>query len=125
MAAELQIAGSMAFSKASPVIASVGCSFGSQSVTVTGNNFIKKTQTIGYENAEALILGDVVPGGYAYFKNIGSTNYIKLMTGTAGAVFARLKPGEWAIFRLDASVTAPAAQADTADTPLEYMLLED
>lgn len=125
MANELQISGSLSFSKTTPTIASVGFSAGSQNVTVTGNNYVKKTQTIGSGAPEALILGDVVPGGYAYFKNIGSTNYIKLMVSTSGDVFARLKPGEWAIIRLDASVTAPAAQADTADSPLEYMLLED
>jgi len=62
--------------------------------TQTGNQSIQNIQTIG-TSAEAIVVGDVVPG-YLYFKNTDATNYIDLgieNTAITPIVF-RLKAGE-------------------------------
>lgn len=94
------------------------------SVTVTGTNAISHVQNIG-TSQEAIVLGDVTPGGYCYIENLDATNYVSLRQATGAGNFIRLKASEHAFFRMDAAATAPFAIADTAACDVLFVLLED
>lgn len=113
---------------ASLIFAKSGASAGIRATgtfTLTGNPHQKGEQSVGFAAAEVLNLGDVVPGGWCLLRNLDATNYVQVLTSTVGTAFARIKAGEFALFRLDAGLTAPAVRADTAAVRLEYLLLPD
>lgn len=94
-------------------------------VDMSGSNATGGVQAIG-TTAEALSVTDVATPGYAYFRNLGPTNYVELGTasGTVTFVtFAKLKAGEASIVRL--GTTAPLARANTAGVNLQYYILAD
>ncbi len=97
---------------------------GALSVTMSGTNATGGIQNIG-TTAETITMGDVSSQGYAYFRNIGTTNYVDIGTGTGGSfvAFARLKAGEACIVRL--ATAAPTARANTAAVDLQYMIFAD
>ena len=69
----------------------------------------------------ALDMGNIGTAGWAFFRNLDSTNFIQI--GTTGFVpFVTLLPGEVAVMRL--ATSAPYAQSDTAAVDLEYLILE-
>jgi hypothetical protein len=72
---------------------------------------------------EALVLGDVATPGYVLMHNLDATNFITVLPDNTGAAVVKLKPGEYALFRLAAA--APFVQADTAGCNLEYFLIPD
>jgi hypothetical protein len=72
---------------------------------------------------EAIPMGDVTSPGMAIFKNLDTTNFISIRAATALADLIKLKPGEVALFRLQA--TAPFAIADTAACDMYYEIFED
>ena len=95
----------------------------SQSVDVTGSNYAQGTQEIG-TSAEAIRLGDIGTPGYIMAHNLDSTNYIEIGYDDTGfKPTVKLKPDEWALFRL--APATPQAKADTAACDLEYLLIED
>jgi len=63
--------------------------------------------------------------GWAMFKNNDPEHYVDLLSAVNGALFARLMPGEPAVFRFHPLVTAPAALANIAPVPIEYLILEN
>lgn len=68
------------------------------------------------------VSGLAAPGGFFFFVNNDPTNYIQILTSVSGAAFLRIAPGEMAMGRFDASVTAPAV-ASAAGTPqLAYFI---
>jgi hypothetical protein len=92
-------------------------------VDMTGTNATGGVQAIG-TSGEALSVTDVSTPGYAYFRNLGPTNFVEIGTGTTTFVaFAKLKAGEAAIMRL--GTTAPTARANTAPVNLQYYILAD
>jgi hypothetical protein len=92
-------------------------------VDMTGTNATGGVQSIG-TTGETLSVTDLGTAGYAYFRNLGPTNYVDLGTGTTTFVaFARLKAGEAAIMRL--GTAAPTARANTAAVNLQYYILSD
>ena len=93
------------------------------SVDMSGSNATGGVQAIG-TSGETLSVTDVATPGYAYFRNLGPTNFVELGTGTSTFVsFAKLKAGEAAILRL--GTTAPTARAKTAAVNLQYYILAD
>jgi hypothetical protein len=59
-------------------------------VDMTGTNATGGVQNIG-TTGEALSVTDLSTAGYAFFRNLGPTNYVDLGTGTTTFVaFARL-----------------------------------
>jgi hypothetical protein len=96
--------------------------------TFAGVNIIKKTMSIPTTAGGTVLDVSGLSGlGMGVYKNLDSTNYLDLMTGTTGAsgvAFARLLALECAYFRWTAAITAPAALANTAAVELEYMILE-
>jgi hypothetical protein len=94
-----------------------------QLVSMSGSVATGGAQAIG-TNAELMVMNDVSTAGYAFFRNLGPTNYVELGTGTTTFVaFARLNAGEAGVFRLGTS--APSARANTAPVNLQYYILAD
>lgn len=73
----------------------------------------------------AIPLGSLANLGYALFINLDVTNYIEISTAVSGTKIIKLLPGDYALFRFDPSITAPAAISHTAICNLQYLLLEN
>jgi hypothetical protein len=98
-------------------------SVSNQLVSMSGSVSTGGSQAIG-TNAEVLQMNDVSTAGYAFFRNLSTTNFLELGTGTTTFVaFAKLKAGEAACLRL--STSAPSARANTAPVNLQYYILAD
>lgn len=93
-------------------------------VDVTGTVLACGVQNVD-TSEEALGLNGVTAGGYLFLRNLDSTNYVSLRSGTGATNVVRLKAGEVAVFRLDAAATAPFVIANTAAVDLEFALLSD
>lgn len=122
MANELTLTGLFSYIKGNRKVSPTGKT--SATVSVSGTNTMDHTQSIG-TSEEAIVLGDVVPGGYCYFENLDSTNFVSIRQQTGVNDLIRIKAGEFAIFRMDADATAPFAIADTSSVDLMCILLED
>src|SRR5438552_17367532 len=76
---------------------------------VTGNTPISNIQNIGLTD-ETLDLGDISALGFIAIKNIDTTNFVSIGY-TSGTYFAKLKRGEFVVFRAGAGLTAIHAKA--------------
>ena len=74
----------------------------------------------------ALSLGSYTTKGYCFIKNLDSTNYVEFGPESGGAIVKviKLKPGEYALFRLVNAATL-RAQANTASVKCYIAVLED
>lgn len=74
---------------------------------------------------EDLALTELATPGYAFFRNLDATNFVRLGPKSGGSMvaFAKLLPGEVAMIRLAAGVTIRAI-ADTAAVKLQILILE-
>ena len=94
-------------------------------VPVTGNGLNSLSAFTATTSAIAIPLGSsTVAGGWIFIQNLDLTNYVQVLTGTGGTIFARLNPGEFCLFRLDASATAPAVKANTASCSIKFCLFD-
>lgn len=89
---------------------------------VSTKKYAKFKQSVG-TSEEALGLGEVTSLGYCLVINRDETNFVQLRTGTGGTYFAKLLPGEVALFRFGSGVTAPFVIADTAAYQIEVFLI--
>lgn len=89
--------------------------------TVSSKLPIQRKQNIG-TSEEAISLGETTAPGWALFLNRDATNFINLKVATSGAIFAKLKPGEFCLLRLGSGAQAPYAISDTAACQLEYFI---
>lgn len=121
MASEITFTASLSFNKTSVMSSALARSVTSLTRNMTGNFFIIDTMSVTTA-ALAVPLGSVTSPHWAYFMNLDATNYITLMNGAAGAVFARLLAGDCAFVPLDPACV-PWAKADTAACQMEYMIL--
>src|SRR5215472_6163809 len=112
MANELTLNSTLAYAKNN---VTVNESVQNLQITVAGNGLNSLTSYTVTTIATAVPLGGVTAaGGWLFVLNTDGTNYIQLKSATGGTIFAQLKPGEFALFRLDPTVTAPAWIANTA-----------
>lgn len=121
MANELQLSASMRFTKGA-----IDVIFNRLNLlfTVSGTDFAWKSQEIG-TSEEAISLGDCAAGGYILIYNADATNFVSIRAATGGTNMVRLKAGEIALFRFDATgAAAPFAIADTAAVIVQYLLVE-
>lgn len=97
---------------------------GTLSFDMTGTTASGGAQAVT-TTAAALGIGSVTTAGYAYFRNLGPTNYVEIgtLTGASFVAFAKLKVGEVAVVRL--GTNAPTARANTATVNLQYYILQD
>ncbi len=82
-------------------------------------------QTIG-TSEEDVATGDVSTPGITTLHNLDATNFVDYGMSDAGTMKAlgRLKPGEFAMFRLKPSTTLRMV-ADTAPVKVRYWILSD
>lgn len=72
-------------------------------------------------------LAQVAAPGWSIFINRGGTDdtdYISLRVASAGARFAKLLPGEFAILRLGADAQVPYAISTGAACKLDYLIVD-
>jgi hypothetical protein len=96
-------------------------------VVVTGNGLNSLTTFTATTSAVAVPLGSsTVAGGWLYLKNNDPTNYVQVLTAaSSGTAFARLYPGEFCLFRLDAGITGPAVAAHTAGCSITVCIFDN
>lgn len=119
MANEVTVSTSLQFAKGN---VDLTLSDAAKTFDVTGTRYVRAVQAIG-TSEEALDLGDLTDPGWAYFRNLDSSNYVELFAATGNTAFVKLKAGESCCFRMVA--TAPFAKADTSSVDLEYMIVQD
>jgi hypothetical protein len=120
MANEVSITCTLSFSKGSLADA---FELGLKQATMSGADFVHKTQLIG-TSEEAIQLGsDIGTNGWFMAVNRDPTNFIKIRAATGVADTCKLLPGEPCLFRLAGA--APYAIADTGACQLEYLLIEE
>ncbi len=92
--------------------------------TLTGSRYIRNVQAVG-TTYEAVTIGDVSSAGYAYFKNLDSTNYVEIGREVSSAFYE--------LVRIDAGMTAGPfklattsifGRANTAAVNLEVTIFE-
>lgn len=120
MASELTLSASVAYADNEGADESLSVS--DLLATVSAKRYTKLKQNVGTAE-EAVVLGEVTAPGWAMFINRDASNFINLKVATSGAVFAKLKPGEFALLRLGSGAQTPFAQADTAACQLETILI--
>ena len=98
---------------------------GTIQITQTTQAAAGGVQTIG-TSEEAIVVTDVSTPGYAFFRNLDSTNFVTIGTYVSATYYPclKLKAGEYAIARLDGTKTF-YAKADTASVKLQYAILSD
>src|SRR5262245_22622188 len=117
MANEIRVGASLQFSKdGSSDTFSL-----TDSVTMSGSQYNKKTQSIG-TSEENLVKGDISTIGFVLVRNLDDTNFVTLMAST-GVDAIKLLAGEsagpmrWAAAQV-------IAKADTATCIVEYLMIE-
>lgn len=97
----------------------------SQSVTITGSEYVHQVQIVGFAAHEALDLGDVGSVGWIIIHNRDATNFIQVGADVTGSFVpvVKLKAGERGCFRLQTANTY--LKADTGNCRVEYLLVED
>ena len=122
MASELTVAATLQFAKGNVV--SHGFAKANLHFDVTGSKYVRAVQNIGTD-AEAIGLGEITAPGWFYIFNLDSANYVEILAAIAGDEFLKIEAGEVAMGRFAASVTAPAAKANTSALNIEYLIVED
>ena len=121
MADELTLRASLSFEKGSK---DVSLTFSPTTFDVAGGNVLHNVQNVGFAAEEALLIGDITVGGYFIGINRDATNFIEIRPGTGAADLIQLKPGDFCMFRLATTATAPFVLADTAACELEYVIVD-
>lgn len=125
MAAEIQVTASLQYTNAAYNIAAKLLSIIASTFDITGKHFSEGMMSVPTTaGGTAIPVTGLTSLGWAFFKNNDSANYVDIYTAVSGALFARLMPGECALFRFHPGVTAPAAIAHTLAVSLEYLILE-
>lgn len=121
MANEVNLTAALEYSDANGVIDTIQVP--SLSVTIATLQHARITQSIGFAASQAIVLGGATAGGWIMMINRDPTNFINILTGTGGVIFAKLLPGEFCLFRMGSGVTAPFAQASTATCILDVLVV--
>lgn len=79
-------------------------------------------QAVGFASAVALNLGTVTTPRWVMVKNLDATNYVNVLTGTGGVIFAKLLPGEFCLIPLGSGALAPFIQAAIAACQVEVLV---
>ena len=88
--------------------------------TIAGAQVMDNVQTVG-TSEQAVLLGDVAPGGYWFVQNLDATNFVTIRSATGVTGLIKLLAGEWAIFRTNAGAAAPYVIADTASCDVRFL----
>lgn len=89
--------------------------------TLAGTRFMHNVQSVG-TSEEALVLGEIVPGGMFVAKNLDATNPIAIKAASGATPLVTLPAGTACAFQLHSSASAPFVQATTGACLLEYII---
>lgn len=120
MADEITVSASLEFTKGGN---SASASYTAISLDMTGTKYTKKLLDVDAAE-EALPLDDASTGGYCILKNTHATATVSVRQATGASDLIDIGPGEIALFRLSTDAAAPYVISDTANTEVEYLLLE-
>lgn len=118
MANEISLTGTLAISPSGKRSRSISLS---TLITMSGSNYIERSQSIG-TTAEALDLGEIGTPGLIYIKNLDSSNYVTVQDGSGGTAVVKILPGDEAVFML--GTTSPYMKANSAACIVEYTIAE-
>jgi hypothetical protein len=118
MANEISLTGTLAISPSGKRSRSISLN---TLITMSGSNYIERSQSIG-TTAEALDLGEIGTPGLIYIKNLDATNYVTIQDGANGTPVTKVLPGDESVFML--ATTAPYAKANSAACVIEYTIAE-
>lgn len=94
-------------------------------ITVTGNGLNSINSYTLTTSDTAIPLGSVSSaGGWLFVRNLDPTNYITVKSAVSGTVMIRLLPGEFCIFRMDPTITAPSFQAHTGSCVVQFCVFD-
>jgi hypothetical protein len=125
MSSEIQVTAELQYTNTANNIAAKSLSVLGSLFNITGKNYAQGGLLVPTTaGGTALPISNLATLGWAFFKNNDATNYVDIMTAVSGTAFARIKPGECAVFRFAAGITAPAVLANTAGVEIEYLILE-
>lgn len=120
MSQELSLSGSISYSDSEGTDDSLSISAFIANVAA---KVILHTKQIIPTSEAAINIGDLPSLGFAIFVNRDDTNYINLKVATGGAIFAKLRPGAFAIQELGSGAQVPYAIANTASCSLEIFIV--
>lgn len=120
MADELKIGASLVFDDGDSYVV-----FGKSGllIDVAGTNYLHHRQSVG-DSEEALVVGDVVVGGYFIGYNGHATAVISMRPGTGENDLIDIGPGEIAMFRINTGLT-PYVISTVAAAELEYVIIDN
>jgi hypothetical protein len=121
MANELQVTGSLTFSRDG--IGALARAVTALNVNVNGVGGVYVKLSIANVDTTLQLGGLAAPFGWSWFHNLDAVNAISIRVAAASTKIIRLLPGEFAFARLDSGITAPVAIADAGTPLLEYILL--
>lgn len=119
MAQELTLSGSLSYSDSEGTEDSLSIS--ELMASVATKRLLHAKQSIPTSEI-AIELGDLSSLGWAIFVNRDATNYIEIKTATGGDIFAKLKPGCFALLPLGSGAQAPYAIATGSSCQLEIII---
>lgn len=124
MANEITVTGSLGYANSAVSVAAQLLAISASTFTIVGSRYVE-----GLFSVPTTVNGTAIPIpagtlGWAIIKNNDATNYVELMSAVSGTVFAKLAPGEVALFRFPSAITAPAAIANTSAVKIQYLILE-
>ncbi len=97
---------------------------GERKFTMSGDQHNDTVQVVPITTAAALEMGPISTNvGWVLLENLNDTNFVSLRRVTGEENFMKIKAGEFALFRLEA--TAPYIIADTASCNVRVTVIED
>lgn len=126
MSLEIQVTGNLQYTNPLQNITAKTLSVLASPFNITGKNYAQGMMAVPTTAGGTVIpVSNLASLGWACFKNNDATNYVDLYSAVSGTLFARLMPGELALFRFNPAITAPAAIAHTLAVAMEYLILEN
>jgi len=122
MANEITVALSLSLYKPSFMSSAIARSVTALVQTMTGSSYQEGVMAVPTSNT-AIPLGGVTTPNWSFFYNSDPTNYIQFSNGSGGAVFLRLRPGQYFVGPLD-DACVPYAKANVAICNLEYLICQ-
>ena len=128
MANEITIAANMAYADG---VNSVGNLATPPAVLKTvANKGFTRVEALAPTTAAAIPLGSISAPGYVLLINRDPTNYVQILTGTGGVIFARLDAdvnangqGGMALLKLDSGAQAPFWKANVAAALVDVFII--
>lgn len=124
MANEITVTASLGYSNSAVNVSSQSLSISGSTFTIAGSRYAEGLFTVPTTAGGTAIPIPAGTLGWCIVKNNDATNYVELLSAVSGTVFAKIAPGEIALFRFSTNIAAPAALANTSSVKIQYLILE-